>query len=619
MYDIDSLPGLIELGHLNEKGVCKIEFDVTDWLADYPEGVFSITYIRPTETAVYPVAAGDLAVSTVDDAEVLTWMVSDTVTSIAGSGSVVVELKEGTAVKKTTDKILSYTKDGHAAAVDPPEPLADYIEKWSAVDATVTESVPGTAPTAAVTQNNTGTHFVFDLPTDLAAYASATTLDTGLPATAAVTQDGTGAHFVFGLPRGIQGIQGIQGLTGNGVASIIRTTGDGSPGTTDTYTITYTDDTTTTFTVYNGQDYQQDFPASWDEIRNLGRQGKIAQYFQIGDQFAVQSTPYTSIVFNLVDIGSSTSPNTVASDPDYYINFPNATPPVLHMQRVIYGRQFDNTEALYACSAGLSAGTYNFALPAGYDVAYGGSLTYQFTLSNAVPAGGVIMFPWGYNVQASTIQIRSYLTQISTSAIESVAVTAGSDGTALGTADGLTANMNHAQRIRYGSNNWSQSAVRQWLNSAAAANAWWMPQTIFDRPPPYANVAGFLNGLDADFVAILGETDHVTVNNTVTDGGGVTPSYVTRDKIYLPSRTEIFGTDEVGGTPEGEQYPFYVGSVNADCIKYDISSPATARIWWMRSPHVSLANNARYVHTSGALSYHLAFIGLGAAAACVIL
>ncbi|MDD4279749.1 MAG: DUF6273 domain-containing protein [Candidatus Sumerlaeales bacterium] len=408
-------------------------------------------------------------------------------------------------------------------------------------------------------------------------------------------------------------------ITGTGIDSIALTSGDHAPGTTDTYTITYTDTTTDTFTVYNGADYQQDFPASWDEIRNLGRQGKIANYFQIGDQFTVQSTPYTSIVFNLVDIGSSVNPNTVASDPDYYINFPNATPPVLHMQRVIYNRQFDNAEALYACAAELPAGTYNFALPAGYDEAYGGGLTYQFTLSNAVPAGGVIMFPWVSNVQASTIQISSYSTQSSTSAIESVAVTAGSDGTALGTADGLTANMNHAQRIRYGSNNWNQSAVRQWLNSAAAANAWWTPQTIFDRPPTYANVAGFLNGLDPAFVAVLGETDRVTVNNTVTDGGSVNASYVTRDKIYLPSRTEIYGTRENALAPEGEQYPLYVGSDDADKIKYDIDSQVTARTWWMRSPYAGSANSARYVRTSGALNYYIANGGLGAAAACVIL
>ena len=355
----------------------------------------------------------------------------------------------------------------------------------------------------------------------------------------------------------------------------------------------------------------------WDDIQRVVRLGDTDKIFVVGDQLQTTHSTYTSIVWDVVGITDADHTGFDPADTAYFTKYPDAKPMLLLMNRVIYGRQFDNIEALYACAAGLPAGTYNFALPAGYEVAYGGGLTYQFTLSSAVPAGGVIMFPWGNSVQASTIQISSYSTQISTSAIESVAVTAGSNGTALGTADGLTANMNHAQRIRFGSNNWSQSAVRQWLNSAAAANAWWTPQTIFDRPPTYANVAGFLNGLDADFVAILGETDHVTVNNTVTDGGGV---YVTRDKIYLPSRTEIFGSNEVGGTPEGEQYPFYVGSVNADRIKYDISSPATARIWWVRSPDVSNAYYARYVLTSGALTnYGGAHYGYGAAAACVIL
>lgn len=62
---------------------------------------------------------------------------------------------------------------------------------------------------------------------------------------------------------GAQGIQGIQGLTGNtgatgatgnGISTVIRTTGTGAPGTTDIYTITYTDTTTSTFSVYNGAD-----------------------------------------------------------------------------------------------------------------------------------------------------------------------------------------------------------------------------------------------------------------------------------------------------------------------------------------------------------------------------
>ena len=44
------------------------------------------------------------------------------------------------------------------------------------------------------------------------------------------------------------------GADGRGIVSIIRTDGDGSAGTIDTYTITYTDLTTSTFTIYNGKD-----------------------------------------------------------------------------------------------------------------------------------------------------------------------------------------------------------------------------------------------------------------------------------------------------------------------------------------------------------------------------
>lgn len=50
--------------------------------------------------------------------------------------------------------------------------------------------------------------------------------------------------------QGVRGVQGIQGETGNGIASITKT---GTVGLVDTYTITFTDGTTTTFTVTNGQ------------------------------------------------------------------------------------------------------------------------------------------------------------------------------------------------------------------------------------------------------------------------------------------------------------------------------------------------------------------------------
>jgi len=47
-------------------------------------------------------------------------------------------------------------------------------------------------------------------------------------------------------------VAGNAGATGNGVSSIARTSGNGAAGTTDTFTITYTNGSSTTFNVYNG-------------------------------------------------------------------------------------------------------------------------------------------------------------------------------------------------------------------------------------------------------------------------------------------------------------------------------------------------------------------------------
>lgn len=83
------------------------------------------------------------------------------------------------------------------------------------------------------------------------------TVTTGEPGTDAYAVNvGTDTHAVinFTIPRGDKGETGDKGDTGKGVVSIVRTSGNGAPGTTDTYTITYSDSTTSTFSVYHGAD-----------------------------------------------------------------------------------------------------------------------------------------------------------------------------------------------------------------------------------------------------------------------------------------------------------------------------------------------------------------------------
>ncbi len=68
------------------------------------------------------------------------------------------------------------------------------------------------------------------------------------------TDDSTSTFNVYNGADGTNGTDGAKGDPGKGIVSITRTSGNGAAGTTDTYTITYTDSTTTTFNVYNGAD-----------------------------------------------------------------------------------------------------------------------------------------------------------------------------------------------------------------------------------------------------------------------------------------------------------------------------------------------------------------------------
>lgn len=80
---------------------------------------------------------------------------------------------------------------------------------------------------------------------------SSKTLETGQDATVEKSIVEGIVHFLFGLPRGKQGEKGEKGSS---IDKVERTSGNGAPGTTDTYTITTSDQDQYTFTVYNGAD-----------------------------------------------------------------------------------------------------------------------------------------------------------------------------------------------------------------------------------------------------------------------------------------------------------------------------------------------------------------------------
>lgn len=86
---------------------------------------------------------------------------------------------------------------------------------------------------------------------------------------------------------------GANGAAGRGIVSIARTSGDGSPGTTDTYTITYTSGSPSTFDIYNGADGAGDMtgPASSVDDRIAVFDGLTGKVVKVGGKTIAELQP----------------------------------------------------------------------------------------------------------------------------------------------------------------------------------------------------------------------------------------------------------------------------------------------------------------------------------------
>ena len=343
--------------------------------------------------------------------------------------------------------------------------------------------------------------------------------------------------------------------------------------------------------------------STWEGIQKAVRSGIAKDILPVGSQLAVNHSVYGTRLFDVV-----------AHDYLKSVHDENAHTMTIQQHDLLPSTQFDAPEAFYYAEAELPAGTYNFTLATAYSSWAEG--TYQFTLTKPVPKGGQLAIS-GYADAAMTArQVRSYANQTTTTATESVAITAGSGGTNLGTfGEGL----NHSHRVSYGSNNYKESAMRQFLNSSAAAGSVWTPQTKFDRPPSWlTSLAGYKNGLDQDFLAVVGKVVlPCSANNTYEAPDSSIAKgtkYTLNDEFYLASAREIFNTNwDVAD--DSKVFPFYEGAGNADRIKYRDGSAAD---WWLRTPYSGDACTVRLVYSDGTMNVYGALGSLGLAPACTI-
>lgn len=212
-----------------------------------------------------------------------------------------------------------------------------------------------------------------------------------------------------------------------------------------------------------------------------------------------------------------------------------------------------------------------------------------------------------------------------TTELESVSVESGTSAAAVDlpsiTNNGITATTNSENRTRYGSNNWAESSLRQWLNSDKDAGTWWEPKTNFDRPAN-TSIDGFLKGIDPSFLSVIGDVTKKTQLSVSDDYDLATSS----ERFFLLSRSEVYGgTEFETNGADGNVYPYYdeehsdltVPGTEPDSnrIKY---VNGTTSYHWLRTPNISDSYRIRYISATGSLSISGARNRYYVAPACTI-
>lgn len=278
-------------------------------------------------------------------------------------------------------------------------------------------------------------------------------------------------------------------------------------------------------------------PQTFADIQRIIRSGLAKNFFNIGDQvvtaYAVENGATYQAPWDVKHI----------DDTGVYLGMHYALPDTM---------MFDAPEAIYYAGSGLPAGTYNITIGDNHGTGWIAGNRIKFSLTQAVPVGGQIFIDCEQTINNNPADGRTVTTYGAIGALEAIetAITSsGSTGTSLGTIylSETNGGLNAIGRCVNGYGRYSESSLRQWLNSDKPANSWWVPQNNWDRPPRATDLgsAGFLSRLPADFVAII---DAVNVD--------VALSETVRDRIWLPSLQNCY-IEPLSNDVEGPAWDYY--------------------------------------------------------------
>lgn len=378
--------------------------------------------------------------------------------------------------------------------------------------------------------------------------------------------------------------------------------------------------------------------ATLNEIAEIVRRGEAPNVFNIGDQINVNwnngQNDYV-LPFDITHFG------------DVQLQDGETIPGMfIQSHYALDGVQFDQNEAFYVVPAGgMAAGTYHFTMGNSWGTHVVSGKSYEFTLAESYAEGDLLQLGTATSevsglpdTAPANWRVRTYKASGSTpaglaaNATEIVTLSEGTGGTDLGTLSSSTkygtSGLNNMQRAAYGYNRWSQSAIRQQMNSDAAAGSWFTPQNPYDRrPDQLASLRGMKAGFDEGFLNILKPVKVTTALNTVTDDQ-IGASEDTFDMFFLASLEQEYIQPQASGV-EGQYWEYWkrrLGLTNPQPtgqpfpahIRYAYNAKTSAQNCRLRSASRGFAYYTWLVSTSGAAGYSSATSAYRAAPACVI-
>lgn len=332
-------------------------------------------------------------------------------------------------------------------------------------------------------------------------------------------------------------------------------------------------------------------------------------------------------LLEVMDYGDQIAPEWVDGETHYNpaMNLCHESDEVLEDQETIHGAFFewdkalplgvpyDEPEAIYYFDGTEAAGTYYIPISVDYGAGWVAGKAIQFTLTEAPAANDQLVINCGTNYANDPTNGRTWnvYAKGDTTSKQSGMTSNGTSGTNLGATSAVDAQhtngkVNAPSRVVYGYARWSQSGLRQWLNSWLAAGAWWTAQNPWDRPSAVvATKAGFLAGYAEDVKRFFKPIKVVTVACNADDN----VEDITYDRVFLSSLEQMYCTPQFSGK-EGEYWEYYkrllgrtspapISSTYARLIKYALNAPTSAQRCWRRSAARGSADSAWYVYTSG--------------------